>query len=57
MGHKSKEVVDLAQSIHEHLDKQNYNVKPLMFSSIEDEIAIPIVTNTKKYIITVKKVH
>lgn len=57
MGHKSKEVTELARTIHEHLDKQNYNVKPLMFSSLEDEIAIPIHDNNKKIIITIKKVH
>jgi hypothetical protein len=57
MTHKSKEVVELAKLLHEYLDKMHYNTKPLMYSSLEDEIAIPIVTDNKKLVVTIKKVH
>ena len=59
MGQKSKEVKELAELIHKMLDEhQGFNVRPLMFSSIEDKISIPATINntTKKLVITIEKV-
>ena len=59
MGKKSKEVIELAEAIHKLLDEhQGFNVKNLMFSSIEDKISIPVSINntTKRLVITIEKV-